>query len=86
MPTTATVVMQAANVDDDARYAAIENDQGCFSTGTIAASDALASVAGSAVTQSGAQYSFIMGKFLRAKVLAMTGGDSTTALAVTLFV
>ena len=86
MPTTATVVLQAANVDDDARYMTLENDQGCLSTGTIAASDALASVAGSVVTQSGAQYSFILGKFLRAKVLAMTGGDSTTALAVTLFV
>jgi hypothetical protein len=85
LPTTATVVLQVANVDQDSRYYAVENAQGVGGTSgaTVAASDALATVAGSAVTQSGAEYSFIMGKFIRAKVLSMTGGDGTTALVVT---
>ncbi len=85
MPSAATVVLQAANVDQDARYFTIENNFGCSATGTVAASDALSTIAASAVTQNAAEYSFIMGKFLRAKVLSMTGGDSTTALLVTLF-
>lgn len=86
VPTTATVVLQAANVDEDSRYMVLTNSQGCVAGGVVAASDALATVASSqSITQSGAQYSFILGKFLRAKVLAMTGGDGTTALAVTLF-
>ena len=85
VPTTATVVLQGANVDDDSRYMVLENTQGCLSTGVVAASSALATVASSqSITQSGALYTFILAKFLRAKVLAMTGGDSTTALAVTL--
>lgn len=85
IPTTATVVLQVANVDDDSRYATVENSQGTSPTAVVAASNALASVAAGAVTQSGAQYSFIMGKFVRAKVLAMTGGDGTTGLVVTVF-
>lgn len=85
MPTSATVILQWANVDDDSRYMTLQNAQGCLSTGVVAASDALATVASGAVTQSGAQYSFILGKFLRAKILAMTGGDATTGLIVTLF-
>lgn len=85
LPTTATVVLQVANVDDDSRYATVENAQGNAPGSVVAASDALASVASSAVTQSGAQYSFIMGKFIRAKVLSMTGGDGTTGLIVTVF-
>jgi hypothetical protein len=84
-PTAATVVLQVANVDDDARYLTIQNVQGCAPGAVVAASDALATIASSAVTQGGAQYSFIMGKFIRAKVLSMTGGDGTTALVVTLF-
>jgi hypothetical protein len=51
----------------------------------VAASGNLATIVSSSVTQSGAEYSFIMGKFLRAKVLSMTGGDGTTGLVVTLF-
>lgn len=86
MPTAATVALQVANVDDDSRYAVVENSQGTSATGVIAASDVLATVASSAVTQAGAEYSFIMGKFVRAKVLSMTGGDGTTGLIVTLFV
>ena len=85
LPSAAVVVLQAANVDDDARYLTLENAQGCAAGGTVAASDALATRAGSAVTQGGAEYSFILGKFLRAKVLSMTGGDGTTGLVVTLF-
>ena len=76
MPTAATVVLQAANVDQDSRYVTLLNSGG---------TNVLASVAGSAVVQNGAEYSFIMSKFLRAKVLSMTGGDSTTGLVVTLF-
>lgn len=84
IPTAATVVLEWANVDDDSRYQVYENTQGCSPTGAIAASNALATIAGSAVTQSGAQYSFAMGKFIRAKVLAMTGGDGTTGLVVSI--
>ena len=85
LPSAAVVILQAANVDDDARYLALENAQGCAPGATVAASDNLATIAGSAVTQAGAEYSFILGKFLRAKVLSMTGGDGTTGLIVTLF-
>jgi hypothetical protein len=76
LPSAATVVLQAANLDQDARYVTLLNSAG---------TNALATIAGSAVTQNGAEYSFIMGKFLRAKVLSMTGGDGTTSLVVTLF-
>lgn len=84
-PSAAVVVLQVANVDDDARYTTVENSQGCAPAGSVAASQNLATIAGGAVTQSGAQYSFIMGKFVRAKVLSMTGGDGTTGLVVTVF-
>jgi len=84
MPSAATVVLQVANVDDDSRYYTIENAQGVLGSGTVAASDALATIAGSAVTQSGAEYSFIIGKFIRAKVLSITGGDGTTGIVVTI--
>ena len=85
LPSAATIVLEAANVDDDARYLVLQNAQGCAVGGTVAASDALATIAGSAVTQAGAQYSFILGKFVRAKILSMTGGDGTTGVVVTLF-
>lgn len=85
LPTTATVVLQVANVEDDSRYAVVLNTQGTAPGATVTASSALASVAAGAVTQSGAEYSFIMGKFIRAKVLSMTGGDGTTGLVVTVF-
>ena len=84
-PTAATIALQAANVDDDSRYAVVENTAGTLATATIAASDLLASVAGSAVTQSGAEYRFVTSRFLRAKVLTYTGGDSTTKLIVTIY-
>jgi hypothetical protein len=85
IPTAATVVLQTSNVDRDNRYAVLQNTQGVLATGIVAQSNALATIASSAVTQSGALYSFIMGKFLRAKVLSMTGGDSSTSLVLTLF-
>jgi len=85
VPTAATVVLQGANVDDDAQYMTIGNNQGGAPGGVVAASDALATIAGSAVTQSGAFYSFIGIKFIRAKLLSMTGGDGTTGLIVTCF-
>lgn len=85
VPTAATVVLQVANVDDEARYATVKNSIGTLAGASVAASDNLAVIAGSAVTQSGSQYSFIMGKFIRAKVLTATGADSTTGLVVTLF-
>jgi hypothetical protein len=85
MPSAATVVLQGANIDDDAQYMTIANTQGCAPGGVVASSDALATIAGSAVTQSGALYSFIGIKFIRAKVLSMTGGDGTTGIAVSVF-
>jgi len=70
VPTSATVVLQVANVDDDARYQTV---------GTIA------TVAGGAVTQAGAEFSFLMGKFIRMKVTALSGGDSTSGIVGTIF-
>lgn len=84
-PTAASVVLQVANVDEDSRYAVVGNSQGTAPAAVVASSSALATIAASAVTQSGAQYSFVMGKFIRAKVLSMTGGDGTTGLVVTVF-
>ena len=69
-PTAATVSLQVANVDQDARYVTV---------------GAIGIIAGSTVTQSGAQFSFLMGKFIRAKVTDLAGGDGTTGLVVTLF-
>jgi hypothetical protein len=85
LPTAATVVLQVANVDDDSRYLTVQNAQGCAAGGVVASSNALATIASSAVTQGGAEYSFLMGKFIRAKVLSLTGGDGTTGLVVTVF-
>lgn len=92
MPTAATVVLEMANVDDDgygtspvSRYAVAQNAWGVSPAGIVASSDALATVASGAVTQSGALFQFIMAKFIRAKVLSMTGGDGTTGLVVTCF-
>lgn len=71
IPTTATVSLQLANVDDDSRYQSLPTP--------------IATIAGGAVTQSGSQFGFIMGKFLRARVDEMAGGDDSTGLIVTLF-
>ena len=85
LPTTATVKLQVANVDRDARYGVVQNAYGVAPTAHVAQSDALATVAGSAVTQLGAQYQYLMGKFIRAQVSGFTGGDTTTGLIVTIF-
>jgi hypothetical protein len=84
-PSAATVVLEGALIDQDALYYVIKNAGGVSTTASVAASDALATIAGSAVTQNGALYQFIMAKFLRVKVTAMTGGDGTTSLVVRLF-
>jgi hypothetical protein len=85
MPSAATVVLEVANVDQDGRYYVAANNYGCSASGIVASSDALATIAGSSVTQNGAEYSFLMAKFVRAKVLSMTGGDSSTGLVVSIF-
>lgn len=85
MPTTATVVLEVSNYPDDSRFQVVENAYGTSPSATVASSDALATVAGGAVTQSGANYQFLIGKFVRAKVLSLTGGDDTTGLIVTIF-
>lgn len=85
MPTTATVVPEVSNYPDDGRFKVVENAYGTSPDGTVAARDALAMVADGAVTQSGTNYQFLIGKFVRAKVLSMTGGDDTTGLVVTIF-
>jgi hypothetical protein len=79
------VVLQVANVNEDARFATVANLSGTSPGASVASSDALATVADSAVTQSGAQYQYLCAKFIRAKVLAMEGGDDTTGLVVTIF-
>ena len=76
MPSAAVVALQVANVDQDARYVTVLNSGG---------TNVLASIVGSSVDYNGAEYQFIMGKFIRAKVLSMTGGDETTGLVVTMF-
>lgn len=85
IPTAATVVLQVANENEDSQFQTVANAQGTAPDGVVDSSDALATIADSAVTQSGALYSFLMGKFVRAKVLSMTGGDETTSLVVSLF-
>src|ERR1700677_2187030 len=85
LPSAAVVVLQGANIDDDAQYMVIANTQGCSTTGTLASSDVLAAIGSSPATQTGALYSFVGIKFIRAKVLSMTGGDSTTGLIVSCF-
>jgi hypothetical protein len=85
LPTTATVVLEIANVDLDGRYYVAQNEYGLSTAGVVAQSDLLASVAGGVVTQNAANYAFLISKFVRAKVLTYTGGDSTTQLSVSLF-
>jgi hypothetical protein len=84
LPTSATVCLEYANVNSDERFAVAQNVYGTSSTGTIAASDALATIADSAVSQSGASYQFALFRFVRARVLDLVGGDGTTTLTVTL--
>lgn len=84
-PSAATIKLQVANVDEDSRYYTVQNAYGVAPGAIVAQSDSLATIAGSAVTQNGAMYQYIMGKFIRAKITAITGGDSTTGLIVTLF-
>lgn len=75
LPTSATVQLQVANVDDDSRYQTVNNVYGTLTTGSpVTGSAAAATVASGAVTQSGAMYEFIMAKFIRLKVTAITGG------------
>lgn len=93
LPSAATVVLQVANMDDDgygpapvSRWQTVANAYGTTNGATTVASSAsLATIAGSAVTQSGAMYQFLMGKFIRAKVTSLTGADATTGLIVTIF-
>jgi len=85
IPTSATVVLQVANVNQDSRFQTVQNYSGTAPGGSVAASDALATVADGAVTQSGAFYNYLCARFIRAKVLAMDGGDDTTGLVVTIF-
>lgn len=85
LPSAAVVVLQGANVDDESRYMTIGNQQGLAPGGVVATSDALASISGSAVTQSGAIYIYVAFKFLRMKVLSMSGGDGTTGVIGTIF-
>jgi hypothetical protein len=85
LPSAATVVLEGALLDQDSEYYVIQNARGVSTTASVAQSDALATIAGSAVTQNGALYQFIMAKFLRVKVTSMTGGDGTTGLVVRVF-
>jgi len=85
IPSAATVVLEVSNYPDDSRFATVQNNYGTSPSGTVASSDNLCTIADGAVTQSGANYTFCVGKFIRAKVLSMTGGDDTTSLIVTVF-
>ena len=85
IPSAATVVLQVANVNEDSRFQTVQNYSGTSPDGSVTSSDALASIADSAVTQSGALYNYLCAKFIRAKVLSMTGGDESTSLVVTIF-
>ena len=84
IPTSATIALQIANVNDDSRFQTVANSGGTAPGASIAESDALATIAASAVTQSGATYNFILGRFVRVKVLALEGGDDTTGLICTI--
>jgi hypothetical protein len=79
IPTSCTITLQGANVDDDTRYQTLQNSYGTLvgSSTIIAESANAAVVAAGAVTQSGAMYQFIMCKFLRFKVTAISGTMST---------
>jgi hypothetical protein len=70
LPTTATVTLQAATVDQDSAYQNL---------GTVA------TVVGGAVTLSAAQYQLTMARFLRFNVSGVTGGTSPTIAAIVLF-
>ena len=94
LPTAATVVLQVANVDDDgygaspvSRWQTVQNAYGTLQGGStiVAQSANLGVIAGSAVTQSGAMYQFLMGKFIRAKITALTGADATTGIICSVF-
>lgn len=86
IPTTATVKLQVSNVNDDSRFLAYANSFGTSPSGIVnVQTDTLAQVTGSAVVQNGAMYPNVLGKFVRAIVTNMTGGDGTTGLVVTLF-
>jgi hypothetical protein len=85
MPTTANVVLEGANKDLDSRYYVLQNNFGVSTTGSVAQSSLLSQVAGGHYVQNGAEYSFAMFKFVRAKVLTYTGGDATTKLIVTIY-
>lgn len=75
LPTSCTVQLQGANVDDDTRYQTLQNTYGTLVGGTtiVTQSANAAVVAAGAATQTGAMYQFIMAKFLRLKVTAITG-------------
>jgi hypothetical protein len=85
VPTTANVVLEGANKDIDSRYYVLQNNYGVSTTGTLPQSDLLSSMGANVATQNGAEYSFAMFKFVRAKVLTYAGGDATTKLIVTIY-
>ena len=85
MPTTASVALEGANVNFDSRFATLQCDAGTSAGATFAGSDLLGAVVDGAATQSGAEYRFVTSRFIRAKVLGMTGGDGTTRLIVNIF-
>lgn len=66
VPDAATIELQTANVDDDARYVTVTDPTG--------AAIIVATVAGGIVTKSGQQFPFVMGKFLRLYPSAVSGG------------
>jgi hypothetical protein len=68
IPTSCTVVLQVADVDQNNRYYTVGN---------------VATIAGGVVTQQGAQFSFVMGRFMRLAVTQLTG---TGSIIGTLFV
>jgi len=61
VPTSATVVLQIADRDIDNRY---------YTYGTVA------TVAAGAVVQSGAQFQYVIGRFMRLAVIALTGSGA----------
>ena len=84
LPTSATVCIEGANVNDDPRYAIVQNAYGVSPSGSVAASDAAASITGGAVSQSGANYQYLICRFIRARVTAIEGNDDTTGLILTI--
>lgn len=76
IPTACTVVLQVADVDQDSRYYTV--CQPGTTTPIV-----VASVAASAVTQAGQQFPFVMGRFIRLAVTALTGtGDFVATIFV----